>query len=571
MEYWHPAVICTVMGVLRAASPYIFSFQGSRAGRVLTRQLFRNLNHPWQPIQRVEELNMNGADCQESDEVTENERLVKLGRKVAKIVAESKSFKGQNKALAKKGFFQVGAGSDDYNVYEYHEVVGISSSGKENVQTILLHTAPYGHTLFHVQPLYVVLEHEDSQDRRAVWSESLDALRWQGPSLIEGYIYRGAFFNVHQFAELKQSYKKQLHLYKTACKAMSDKNTEPSPPMDPMTFKQFLLSGEEPREQRRIKKKTLQVQSEISRVARKLKGMLNKESEFAPRGFIIYLDGIATTNKVLTGDVLGQVLEQAGYAVETEKYNESRTDVWMDKAGPDTNEDGTSRSAVIWNHGPASDFVHGPLHKASDAEKHYHYKDFMEFDAKCMKNGIVFLKLMFVANRDAIAATLGERIGQKEAAQKFHSINDSDRHEVDEENASNESLEAMDTDIGDTSFGAFNSFQKYLNEFVTFAKHTDSPVNPWVVVNTSDYYVVQKMLLRKFEDMLDWYAEERRQISLVSRDLVSWSTREEVGDNWYALSEKLKREANTALSMSVIVALMGLLVILFLYSLQFSE
>lgn len=44
------------------------------------------------------------------------------------------------------------------------------------------------------------------------------------------------------------------------------------------------------------------------------------------------------------------------------------------------------------------------------------YREFMAFDRECFDNNILFLKLLFVTNRDSIAATLGKRLAQKKMA-----------------------------------------------------------------------------------------------------------------------------------------------------------
>jgi len=78
---------------------------------------------------------------------------------------------------------------------------------------------------------------------------------------------------------------------------------------------------------------------------------------------------------------------------------------------------GHRHAGMVWDRGPAGDFVYGALANASDSEKNDRYREFMEFDADCMKNKILFVKLMFVTNRDSIAGTLGKRLAQRKMAE----------------------------------------------------------------------------------------------------------------------------------------------------------
>lgn len=61
--------------------------------------------------------------------------------------------------------------------------------------------------------------------------------------------------------------------------------------------------------------------------------------------------------------------------------------------------------------------IQGALAKAPDSEKNDRYREFMQFDADCAKNKILFVKLMFITNRDSIAGTLGKRLAQRKMSQ----------------------------------------------------------------------------------------------------------------------------------------------------------
>ena len=105
-------------------------------------------------------------------------------------------------------------------MYQYHFYFSEDSPVKST--TILLHVTPYGPSITDVMPYYTVLEFETSRDRRGQWSEFVAKSIWQGPPVLEGYCYQGAFFSPHQFAELKEMYDKQLLAYETSWPSRSE-------------------------------------------------------------------------------------------------------------------------------------------------------------------------------------------------------------------------------------------------------------------------------------------------------------------------------------------------------------
>ena len=107
-----------------------------------------------------------------------------------------------------------------------------------------------------VMPYYLVLEFETSCDfRNQKWSNSLTNLelvarKWQGPQVLEGYCYQGAFFSPHHFAELKEMYDKQLLSYEAACKKLpivAKTHHQSGVPNDLPTLKKFLEAGKRSR------------------------------------------------------------------------------------------------------------------------------------------------------------------------------------------------------------------------------------------------------------------------------------------------------------------------------------
>lgn len=378
---WHPAILLILMGILRAISPFSASFQGSRAGRVLTRSFFRHSKNRWVPVQEIHELNLRSDDCCEQDEIDENSDLARLTKKVAKALGVSQELgvdrmDEQNAALVAEGFHQVGAGSGGYAVYECHRRV--SSWDSEQSHTILLHVTPYGPSLLNVMPRYIVLEFLHSRDRRSSWSGTLSSWIWEGPSVIEGYCYEGAFFSPHHFAEMKVKYDKQLSAYHKACQAMSKVRLgrRPGPPSDPAALKLFLADGKRARQRRKNDREYKTLQARVAKVARRLKGMMAaKNGCSAPKGVILYFEGLDCSGKSSTGGLVQEALEQAGFDVELVQYNrpptaEQKLRPWMDRFKvPETklgvNENGKPvvckdhrHKAIVWDRGPAGTLIY---------------------------------------------------------------------------------------------------------------------------------------------------------------------------------------------------------------------
>jgi hypothetical protein len=126
--------------------------------------------------------------------------------------------------------------------------------------TVLLHVTPYGPSIADIMPYYLVLEFETSCDfRQKIWSNSMASLdigqrRWQGPQVLEGYCYQGAFFSPHHFAELKEMYDNQLLAYEAACKKLPVRAKtirQSGVPNDLPTLKKFLEAGKRNRKRKK--------------------------------------------------------------------------------------------------------------------------------------------------------------------------------------------------------------------------------------------------------------------------------------------------------------------------------
>lgn len=540
-QAYHPVSICVCIGVCRAVLPFAASFQGSRLGRVLTRRFYSSAKNRWMPTQRIEDLNLMSDSCQEKDEVNQTADLVIIARIVASALGEvqtsgddGQEVVRQQDALLEKGFKQVGAGSGGYAVYTYEFHFHKSSPIKST--TIQLHCTPYGPSITDVMPYYLVLEFETSCDlRNKKWSNSLtnlSALTWQGPQVLEGYCYQGAFFSPYQFAALKEMYDKQLLAYEAACKKLpivAKSHRQSGVPNDLPTLKKFLDAGKRNRKRKQNTREYNELQKVVTSVAKELLGLIKNEKKnqgtggqcYAPKGVILYFEGLDCSGKSSTGGLVQAALEQAGYQVGMRQYNrpptaEQRARPWIDRfevpgsssiidLTPNTtdgDEVDNTHIGLVWDRGPAGDFVYGNLNELAPAEKKKRYEEFIAFDEQCRKDDILFLKLLFVTNRDSIAKTLGKRLAQKKMAKDLTTWLQACTSRGGEDDISFEGLEAITAHIDPTDFIAFNNYERNLRIFSNFALNTDSEQNPWVVVNTGDRYAARKSLMKCFRSHL---------------------------------------------------------------------
>ena len=549
---WYAPYILPFFGALRALVPWAASFQGSRLGRALTAKTFHAAGDKWMVSMRINDVNLLSDDCCEHDEISDadnNADLVDVAKVLAKNLGIAMRATGDScssdfvKSMAKGGFRMVGSGSGGYTVYYY---------GEDNVR-LMIHVTPYGPAIFDELPRYVVLEREGSNDTRGTWSPTWSRLQFGSP-VIEGYCYKGAFFSKYQFAIMKKKYNQQLEAYQTACRLMciaKQKTGEtPVPPTDLMSLKQFLALGNKPKKikeaqvcEKELKKLEANlsaiIKAKMSQVDNHRGALTHDDPEMgesrsiramAPHRVIIYFEGLDCVGKSSTGRLVLAALENAGYEVTVRQHNrpptaEQLAQPWMNRFETPPSSDAEpgelgyqsnrihkepKYQAMVWDRGPAGDFVYGNLKDAPDSVKEDRYREFLEFDEMCMDQNILFCKLLFIADRDSIAKTLGKRLAHKQICKDLHYWLDASvgRH-IDREG-----LNEIDNHIDPTDFVAFNSYHKNLHAFTNFAKNTDvSPhaklTNPWLVINTSDRHPARVEMLTSFSGELERFASVR--------------------------------------------------------------
>lgn len=123
--------------------------------------------------------------------------------------------------------------------------------------------------------------------------------------------------------------------------------------------------------------------------------------------------------------------------------------------------------------------MYGNLNELPLETKAKRYQEFRDFDRQCREQGILFLKLLFVTNRDSIARTLGKRLAQKKMAKDLQTWLQACSSRSGSDVVSFEGLEAIAAHIDPTDFIAFNNYERNLRIFSNFALNTDTEANPW--------------------------------------------------------------------------------------------
>jgi len=482
------------IGLIRAILPFAMSFQGSWFGRFLTRNFFNSYYQRWRPVSSIEMTSFQAVEG-----INENPKLYGMAHAVATALAAPDRIA----ALQALDFHQIGSGSGGYSLFKLAS------------QKALLHVAPYGPSMLGQMPDYIVLETTipDPYDQQIVKASGIYA---------EGFCYSGAFFRPPHFAALKFKYEAEYMAYFNACKRMGPISGHSNPPTDLACLKIFLSTGQEPKEKRKQASRFQTLDKDCLKLARKLLQL--RKANVAPRRVILYLEGLDCAGKSSSAKFIRDALCIAGYSVETHQHNRPPTPEQllrplMERFAIPSDDKSTNGGyhALVWDRGPAGDFIFGYLAHATPQERQDRYEEFLKFDLFCRNNDILFCKMMFITDRDSIASTLGKRIAQKRIAQDLRSwISSSMSNKTPELG-----LDEIEMHIDPSDFVAFNKYHKNLELFLDVANHTNHMPrqmlladetgcinewdNPWLVVNTSARYPARRSLIKVFEKQLDTF------------------------------------------------------------------
>lgn len=423
--------VIVTMGFLRAVLPFAFSFQGSRIGRQLTFNTWKFANYRWNAVQSVMDFNKTSGVYQDSNMDPE---LVAIAHTVAVAMGHGMDPSVTRENLAAIGFNVVGSGRGGCAVYRRWGMDGTRNPGSASSPvdcTIWLHITPYGPSIVNEVPRYLVLEKKPLLPPGPNSWILTAAMKVE--SSICGFTYSGAFFQSQEWAALTEKFTDTMDAYGVSCKRLNTtsalRRASPlsGPPKDLQSLKTFIRGGNMPRKQRKDNKRWKAITHEVEKVAEMVAKF--KKQGTAPKRVIVYLEGLDCSAKSSTGGLVCSVLEQSGYAVRTAQHNrpptaEQQKLPWMNRSrfeypqdvyGP--GEEAPEYTALVWDRGPVGDFVYGKLAELSTIEKAKKYEEFREYDAQCRKDDVLFLKLLFVADKDSIASTLGKRLAHKQIAQ----------------------------------------------------------------------------------------------------------------------------------------------------------
>lgn len=382
--------VIVTMGFIRAVLPFLFSFQGSRFGRQLTFNTWKYALHQWQPVQSIMDFNPNASVYQDLEL---DESLVRMAHRVAAAVGHGSDPIETRMNLLKLGFdvFAVGAGGQA--VYRRF--------GEQSPKVLILTITPYGPSVMGELPRYIILERrllnpneQPSKGKKKELSPKsvfIDASK-QPEAAICGFLYSSAFFTPQEWAALASRYQATLDAYDRSCKVLNtatavrrrDKIT--GPPKDLFSLKEFIRSGNIPRKRQKDNKRWKRLEKEVQRVAATVKRY--QYAGTAPKQVIIYLEGLDCSAKSSTGGLVCKALEDSGYAVRTAQHNrpptaEQRSKGWMDRGRFEypcdmwEGEEVPEYTAVVWDRGPAGDFVYGSFRKLSPEAKEAKYNEFI--------------------------------------------------------------------------------------------------------------------------------------------------------------------------------------------------
>jgi polyphosphate kinase 2 (PPK2 family) len=528
--------VIVTLGFIRAVLPFAFSFTGSAIGRQLTFNTYKFANYRWKPVQSIMKFNQNAGVYQ--DTLLDPE-LLNIAHDVAVAIGHGKDPVETRTKMKMLDYKVVGSGQGGYSVYRRQAV--------ESQKVFLVHITPYGPSILDEMPRYIVLERKKAYHARgkSKW-ELPDATIFDAALPAEasicGFTYSGAFFKSQEWAALTTRFEETVASYESACQKLGTvrsfkvKNAIHSPPSDLLTLKNFIRSGHLSKKRRKDKKRWKQIEHEVNKMS---KLVANYQAlGRAPKRVILYLEGLDCSAKSSTGGLVLKALEDCGYAVRTAQHNrpptpEQRKKPWMDRGRfeypedvYECGEDIPEYTALVWDRGPGGDFVYGKFAELNLAEKMEKYEEFRNYDAVCRQEGVLFCKLLFVADKDSIASTLGKRLAHKKIARDLRTWLDANSVEH-----VREGLEEIELHIDPTDFVAFNKYKNNTSIFTEFARNTDNVGhvgpqqnstigynNPWNVVNTCKRHPARLELLKTFEQQLKRFsADPQERISVADR------------------------------------------------------
>lgn len=342
------------MGMVRAILPFASSFVGSRIGRQSTFCAIDRMNFRWKTVQEVKDIVLSSGTYQSTNE---DGSCLKYAKNIAAAIGHGSDPASVRRNLGDIGFELFGTGYGGYSLYRARMF--------ENSGIILmLHITPYGPSIANEMARYMILERKKFDDVTSFHSKDFCTVaRMNTDAVVKGFAYSGAFFTFQEWAALKLRYDRERLNYDTACKFMGYKSNSIfavsnfTPPTDLVSLKGFIRTGRFPKKKKRDNWRWSQVMKDLDHLSHKLKVM--DRQGIAPRGVIIYFEGLDCAGKSSTGGLIMKALEQAGYDIAQVQYNKPPTEeekcrpwMWRFKQPVTVIEGKVHKSALVWDRGP---------------------------------------------------------------------------------------------------------------------------------------------------------------------------------------------------------------------------
>ena len=342
-----------IMGLCRAFLPFMSSFVGSRIGRSTAFAASDRLNHRWKPVQFVEDFVVSAGTYRPT---IDDPILVIHMNNIATAIGDGKDPSRVRIKLREIGFEMVGAGAGGYSFFRLFP--------HENQRTELkLHVTPYGPSILEEMPRYIILERKAVDALSCHFSNNVStSATTLTDKVVKGFSYSGAFFTFQEWAALKVRHDNEHLRYNNACKYMSSKSNmvfamnHNSPPSDLVSLKTFIRTGLVYKKKKRDEAQWSQVMKQLDVLSNKILKM--KSKGVAPKGVIIYIEGLDCAGKSSTSGLIMQALKRAGYDISQIQYNkpptsEERSKPWMWRFKRPSATDGACRNtALVWDRGP---------------------------------------------------------------------------------------------------------------------------------------------------------------------------------------------------------------------------
>jgi hypothetical protein len=349
---WKTIVI--EMGLVRSVLPFMSSFIGSRIGRQTTFTAINRMNFRWKTVQEVQDFVVYAGAYRRTDD---DKVCLKYARDVAATIGHGSNPLSVRRRLNDIGFEIIGTGYGGHSLYRANQF-------EEHGSILLLHITPHGPSICNEMPRYIVLERKRVEDITSYHSKGFcTSARMTVDAVVTGFSYSGAFFTFQEWAALQFRHDREKLNYDTGCQLMGYKSdsifavSHFTPPTDLVSLKGFIRTGRAPKKRKKDNWGMTRVTKQIDHLSQKLIAM--ERRGVAPRGVIVYFEGLDCAGKSSTGGLIMKALKKAGYAISQVQYNkppteEEQSQPWMLRfKQPATSIEGKPhKSALIWDRGP---------------------------------------------------------------------------------------------------------------------------------------------------------------------------------------------------------------------------